>query len=115
MDKKGADISVNVIIVAALALIVLVVLIVVFTGRMQIFKEGISKESQTELIKMKIYYGQCRPSGSSEDTFMQKLDSSELPEEKEDAKQDFKSEIDRCKEFVESKDVCESESGCIWG
>lgn len=39
--NKKADLSVNVIIIAAIALIVLVVLIIVFTGRFGIFNEGI--------------------------------------------------------------------------
>jgi hypothetical protein len=41
-SKKGADISLNVIIVAAIALIVLVVLVMIFTGRMSIFNKGIT-------------------------------------------------------------------------
>ena len=115
MNKKGQGLSLNVIIVAALALIVLVVLVVVFTGRIQVFKEGVSKESQTELVKMKIYYGQCHPGEAFENSFMQELENAELSEDKDLVKQDFREEIDRCKEFVESKDVCESESGCLWG
>jgi len=39
--KKGQGISLNVIIIAAIALIVLVVLIMIFTGRMNIFGTGI--------------------------------------------------------------------------
>jgi len=40
ISKKGQGISINVIIIAAIALIVLVVLIAVFTGRMTIFGGG---------------------------------------------------------------------------
>lgn len=40
--NKKADLSINIIIIAAIALLVLVVLIAIFTGRMNIF----SKESQ---------------------------------------------------------------------
>lgn len=39
--NKKADLSVNVIIIAAIALIVLVVLIIVFTGRFGIFSDGV--------------------------------------------------------------------------
>ncbi|MGB9749207.1 MAG: hypothetical protein ACPLWC_05245 [Candidatus Woesearchaeota archaeon] len=39
--KVGAELSVNVIIIAVLALLVLVVLFAVFTGRMNIFNLGI--------------------------------------------------------------------------
>ena len=40
--KKGQGISLNVIIIAAIALIVLVVLVMIFTGRMKLFGEGLS-------------------------------------------------------------------------
>ena len=40
--KKAQGISMNVIIIAALALIVLVVLLVIFTGRMGIFGKGLN-------------------------------------------------------------------------
>jgi len=41
MDKKAQGISINVIIIAAIALIILVVLIAVFTGRFGIFAGGV--------------------------------------------------------------------------
>jgi hypothetical protein len=41
-NKKGAELSVNVIIIAVIALLVLVVLFAIFTGRMGIFNVGIS-------------------------------------------------------------------------
>ncbi|MEM2121496.1 MAG: hypothetical protein QXU20_02480 [Candidatus Woesearchaeota archaeon] len=40
-SKIGAELSVNVIIIAVLALLVLVVLFAIFTGRMNIFNWGI--------------------------------------------------------------------------
>ena len=40
-NKKAQDLSISVIIIAALALVVLVVLILMFTGRFQIFSEGL--------------------------------------------------------------------------
>ena len=45
MLKKSQSISINTLIVAAIALAVLVVLFVVFTGRFKIFSEGVSGAS----------------------------------------------------------------------
>ena len=42
-NKKGVDISINTIIVAAIALAVLVVLFVIFTGRLGIFTKGVQE------------------------------------------------------------------------
>jgi len=42
MFKKSQSISINTIIIAAIALAVLVVLFVIFTGRFKIFSEGVS-------------------------------------------------------------------------
>ena len=41
-SKKAQSISINTIIIAAIALAVLVVLFIIFTGRFKIFSEGIS-------------------------------------------------------------------------
>jgi len=48
MNKKGQGISVNVIIIAAIALIVLVVLIAIFTGRLGLFSRGISEAASCD-------------------------------------------------------------------
>ncbi len=40
--KKGQGLSLNVIIIAAIALIVLIVLVFILTGRMQIFGKGLN-------------------------------------------------------------------------
>ncbi len=45
LNKKGADLSVNVIIVAIIALLVLVVLFAIFTGRMSWFNRGVNDVS----------------------------------------------------------------------
>ncbi|MCX6711393.1 MAG: hypothetical protein NTZ02_04895, partial [Candidatus Woesearchaeota archaeon] len=42
--RKGAELSVNVIIIAIVALVVLVVLFAIFTGRMNIFSKGLNCE-----------------------------------------------------------------------
>jgi len=46
MNKKGQSISINTIIVAAIALTVLVVLFAIFTGRLGIFSTGV-KDTDT--------------------------------------------------------------------
>ena len=43
MNKKGAEISINVVIIAAIALIVLVVLVAIFTGRLGLFGKEVAK------------------------------------------------------------------------
>ncbi len=48
MSKKGQSISINTIIVAAIALAVLVVLFVIFTGRLGIFSTGVSQTTTCE-------------------------------------------------------------------
>lgn len=112
MDKKGQGLSLNVIIIAALALIVLVVLIMVFTGRIAIFEQGVSKEGKAELIKMKITYGDCHPTAREEANFDIAYSQAESLDGKETAKVDFKDEISRCKGFGD-KVNCES-AGCSW-
>lgn len=58
MDKKGVDISVNVIIVAAIALAVLVVLFAIFTGRMGGFSRGVKEvTSCNEVCKARGFAG----------------------------------------------------------
>ncbi len=48
MSKKGQSISINTIIIAAIALAVLVVLFVIFTGRIGIFSKGVSETASCE-------------------------------------------------------------------
>lgn len=48
MSKKSQSISINTIIIAAIALAVLVVLFIVFTGRFKIFSEGVSSTASCE-------------------------------------------------------------------
>jgi hypothetical protein len=114
LNKKGQGLSLNVIIVAALALIVLVVLVVVFTGRTRVFEEGVSKEGQVELIKMKISYGNCAPGAVLEEAFMTEFGSATTSEVKAQAKESYTKEISRCKDYSDDKTVCESNTGCVW-
>ena len=111
--KKGQGLSLNVIIVAALALIVLVVLVAVFTGRIGIFERGIGQEAQTELVKMRVGYGQCGPSAGDEATFNSAYSQAESTDEKEDAKTNLKNIVDSCKAQSNDKSLCES-AGCKW-
>ena len=114
LNKKGQSLSLNVIIIAALALIVLVVLIMVFTGRIGLFQTGLDKESQTELITMKILYGQCKPAAAQEGVFTSELAQAESVNDQEAAKSSFKEEITRCKSLNVDKVGCEA-GGCRWG
>jgi hypothetical protein len=112
--KKGQGLPINVIIIAALALIVLVVLVVIFVQQADTFGTKVSEETKTELFKMRIFYGQCRPGETFENAFLSQFDSAATVEEKDAARSAFRDEIDRCKELVENKETCEAESGCVW-
>lgn len=45
-NRKGAELSLNVIIVAIIVLVVLVVMIVIFSGKIGGFREGVEKQSE---------------------------------------------------------------------
>jgi len=113
MDKKAQGLSLNVIIIAALALIVLVVLAVIFMGKSASFDRGVTGETQTELIKMKISYGDCHPNERVEQSFVTELSQAEDVEAEAEAKSDFKGEIDNCKALSTDKSACEN-GGCAW-
>ena len=57
MLKKAQSISINTIIIAAIALAVLVVLFIIFTGRFKIFSEGVEDANSC--------YNACRSLGRS--------------------------------------------------
>ncbi len=76
MNKKGAELSLNVIIIAALGLLVLVVLAIIFTGRTGIFvresdkcdvKGGTCIAAQTDCAGAydKVVWGACDLNGDS--------------------------------------------------
>jgi hypothetical protein len=111
-SKKGQGLSLNVIIIAALALIVLVVLIVIFTSRTADFDQQVGKESRTELIKMRISYGECRPTVEQEGAFATEFAGATSEVEQEAARANFKSEISSCKSSI-NQDSCEA-TGCAW-
>lgn len=113
-SRKGQGLPINVIIVAALALIVLVVLVVIFTQQSTTFSVKVGEQTKTELFKMRIFYGQCRPGEASENKFVGEFDAASSEEAKDAARSGFRDEIDRCKEFSDSKESCEAGSGCVW-
>ena len=112
-SKKAQSMSLNVIIVAALALIVLVVLVAIFTGRIGVFNKGVSEAGKAELVKMKIMYGDCQPTASAESQFTTEFDQATSVETKELLGTRFKEQISRCKLFND-KANCET-SDCKWG
>ena len=114
MDKKGQGLSLNVIIIAALALIVLVVLIAIFMGRIAIFQDDVNQAGQTEVIKMKITYGQCKPTATEESNFATTFSLAKTIEDKESARGSYGEEISRCKGLGASEDECKGQ-GCRWG
>lgn len=113
LHKKGQGLSLNVIIIAALALIVLVVLVVIFTSRTADFDQKVGKESETELIKMRIQYGDCQPATEQELSFRTTFAQAQTELEQEQARNTFEDEISRCKSFSEEAN-CDSAS-CQWG
>ncbi|MFA6461511.1 MAG: hypothetical protein WCV90_04530 [Candidatus Woesearchaeota archaeon] len=113
VNNKG-DISITVIIVAAIALIVLVVLVAIFTGRITIFQQGVAVTGDTELTTMRITYGQCRPVLTAETTFKSEFSKATVDEAKEQARTNFAQVINTCKDYSSDKAICEA-NGCRWG
>jgi hypothetical protein len=111
-NKKGQGLSLTTIIVAALALIVLVVLVMVFTGRINVFEKGLSNEGKAELVKMRVTYGDCRPSASEEANFDSRLQSASSVDEAEAAKVDFRSFVTACKQNTDETNCVQD--GCLW-
>lgn len=67
--KKGQGISLNVIIIAAIALIVLVVLIAIFTGRLGGFQRDLAEVSDSEVFRIQtISDSRCVPSKTGIET-----------------------------------------------
>ncbi len=109
LNKKG-DISINVIIVTVIALIVLVFLILIFTGRIGIFKAGVSKTA--ELAPFKADYGDCRPTGTDENSFVKEVETAPDDAAKEAARAKFEQRVGGCK-VNPDQSSCTS-AGCKW-
>ncbi|HIJ11678.1 TPA: hypothetical protein HA278_06480 [Candidatus Woesearchaeota archaeon] len=114
IHKKGQGLSLTTIIVAALALIVLVVLVLIFTGRIALFEQGVSDSGNSELVQMQVGYGQCEPTTSAGSTFKTSFGSAETDAEKDEARAVLRDEISRCKTWNSEKEGCQ-ENGCVWG
>ncbi|MBT4604496.1 hypothetical protein HOC01_02560 [archaeon] len=117
--KKGQGLSLNVIIVAALALIVLVVLVLIFTGRMAVFTDGIGEAGQAQITKYRITYGDCRPSLSSEQAFLNDMSRAKDDSDNQDvleieAAEEFEEIVSDCRSAGIDENSCESVSGCKW-
>ena len=110
MSKKGQGLSLNAIIIAALALIVLVVLVAVFTGQIGKTKAGIEQVGQAKLVTMKISYGDCHPRSSVADTFVVSYNQAVDTVGQDLAETDFNEKIENCKSLA--KDACSGE--CQW-
>ncbi len=113
VNTKGQGLSLNVIIIAALALIVLVVLVAIFLGRVGIFGDDLSKQGNSELALLKIGYGDCHPTGPDADNFVEKYNGAESDEQGEQFKSDFSARISECKALSNDKGACEA-GGCSW-
>ncbi|MBS3126835.1 hypothetical protein J4228_01570 [Candidatus Woesearchaeota archaeon] len=118
-NNKGQGFSLNVIIVAVLALIILVVLALIFTGKIAIFQEG-TGEAKTELSTIKVAYGPCHPGASVESTFRSEYSAAskleniqEVNTAKAEARNKLQDEIGRCNNFVD-KTSCEADGLCDW-
>jgi hypothetical protein len=119
-SKKGQGLSLTVIIVAVLAIIVLVILTVVFMGRMAVFGDDVNESGSGDLMKLKIFYGDCHPSTSSESAFKNAYASAANMEDsvarqaaEDEAYDNLDSEISRCKSIGVDQTNCES-TGCSW-
>ena len=119
MAKKAQGISLNVIIIAAIALIVLVVLIAIFTGRLGVFVGGLSDaNARAEQTALKFEYNtNCVPSisalqdqweaAANSETDNGRLETSDEKAEYEDSK---KTLAEGCKDIEEGD--CSDE--CAW-
>lgn len=113
VSKQGQGLSLNAIIIAVLALIVLVVLVAVFTGRISLFQRDVEKQSQTELISLRVSYGECHPGASDEAAFNSEYAGATDAGSRESAKARFREKISSCK-TLNSQASCQS-AGCGWG
>ena len=113
LSKKGQGLSLNVIIIAALALIVLVVLAAIFIQQTGIFTGKLNQEGNTELITLKGTYGECHPSRAQESGFVSVFNRAETPEDGEVARDGFREVVRSCAN-LDSSTTCEADSNCNW-
>lgn len=111
-NKKGQGLSLTTIIVAAIALIVLVVLVMIFTGRIGVFSQGVEKAGEAELTKMQITYGDCHPTSAKELSFTSAINQATSESAKETARTTLKADISSCKAYTDQT-TCTG-AGCSW-
>lgn len=118
LNKKGQGLSLDVIIIAAIALVVLVLLVAIFTGRIAIFQKLLGTEANTELNALKAFYGKCHPSSAAESTFESAYNAADAlddvaaeAQDKAEAKAELQAEINRCNVFA-TKEECGVD--CRW-
>ncbi|MFH1682179.1 MAG: hypothetical protein ABIA37_00120 [Candidatus Woesearchaeota archaeon] len=111
-SKKAQSLSLTTIIVAALALIVLVVLVMIFTGRISVFKTGVEKSGEVELTALKISYGDCHPTTAKEASFIDSISKATSETDKETTRSILKADISACKSYLDET-TC-SGAGCTW-
>ena len=120
--KKGQGISLNVIIIAAIALIVLVVLIAIFTGRLNVFNRELGQVSDAEVFRVQAMSdSRCVPSKEGISGINDEVkDLSEL-QAKSTYNQRIQDLVNICASNVlsirsetDNRDVCNAVSGCTW-
>lgn len=112
-NKSGQGLSLNVIIIAALALIVLVVLAAIFIQQTGVFTGRLGQEGNTDLASLKATYGQCHPSRIAEGKFVTAFNRAEIPEDRELARDTLREIIRNCG-VIDSSVACEASSDCSW-
>ena len=113
MSKRGQGLSLNVIIIAALALIVLVVLAAIFVQQTGLFNKRLSEQANIELTNYKANYGECHPNRAVETKFTGAFSKAETPEDEESAREEFRDIIRACSSLG-SLAECEADSNCNW-
>ena len=122
MDRKAQGISLNVIIIAAIALIVLVVLVAIFTGRLGSFQKELGEVSDAEVFRVQaMSSSNCVP--SKEGIHDVKARTTGLPELQAKAQynEDIQQLILDCALWVEPRLTedenrlnCNSAESCVW-
>jgi len=114
-NKKGQGLSLNVIIIAALALIVLVVLAVIFTSRAAETEgqlESVSGPTMLKLSTLKISYGECHPNTAREAQFLKDYEAAADADAEGGYVEGLKEDIANCK--VLEEDNCKATDYCAW-
>ncbi len=103
-NKKAQGLSINTIIIAAIAVVVLVVLIAIFTGRIGMFSTALSGTANAEKSKDAIT-NDCIPA----DSYYAKIGI------EDDALSTKANQLTSCKDsFAENKENCISSLDCQW-